>query len=115
MQLTFKSLYHLENDKISIIEIEKTNLPANAEVYDRFKWLKLDKLTNKISTFQFQSMKVNEEDQERNFEGAYLRFNAIEATFYEDNHTEQSLTNNSKNGISDFAKQLIIDYLANEE
>lgn len=39
MEQIFKSLYYLENDEISIIEIEKTNLPANAEVMNVFNGL----------------------------------------------------------------------------
>lgn len=114
MEQIFKSLYYLENGEISIIEIEKTTLPANAEVYERFQWIKLDKLSNQITPLQFLSMKADEEHQERTFEGAYLEFSSACAIFNEDGYKEQKLNNNSKSEVSESTKQLIANYLAGE-
>lgn len=59
-------------------------------------------------------MKADEEHQERTFEGAYLEFSAVGATFNEDGYREQKLNNNSKSEVSESTRQLIANYLAGE-
>ncbi|WP_316805612.1 hypothetical protein [Pedobacter nototheniae] len=111
MEPIFKSLYHLENSEISIIEIERSDLPANAEIYERFQWIKFDKCTSKITALTFVSMKADEEEQTRIFEGASLKFNFAEASFSENNQVEQVLKNNTEEGISATTEQFITNYL----
>ncbi|MCZ4243569.1 hypothetical protein [Pedobacter punctiformis] len=115
MEPTFKSLYHLENDTISVIEIERTDLPATAEIYERYQWLKFVKLTNELTPLLFVSMKADEEEQERTFEGAYLRFNNHEGTFREEGNAEQVLINNTANGVSKITGKQIAAYLKKEK
>jgi hypothetical protein len=102
MKPSFKCLYHLENDSLSILEIKQIDLPNEALKSDIYKWLSYDKLSGKLLQLIFNSSDSSEDIQERYFEQGYLKFNQQSGTFIEKfNSAQHQLNNLGNENISD--------------
>lgn len=107
----FECLYFLENPTVQLIEIKRTDLAGDVEVSQKFKWLRIDKETMKISALDFSSMDSSGEIEERYFEQGYLKFNQAMGTFIEkynsaqhplDRRLDWKFPTALENAISDF-------------
>lgn len=78
---SFKYLYFFENYKMFILEICRTDLGESADKSERYKWLIVDKNTQKITTLTFRSMDSSALSQERFFKEGYLSFDSQKAVF----------------------------------
>lgn len=83
--MKFNTLFHFENEKISLIEVKREDLPAEASKDEKYLWLKFDRANQNFSRLNFVSMNsenVNgNEISVREFEGAELRFDKEIAKF----------------------------------
>lgn len=79
----FKCVYFLENFYLYILEIKRTDLPDDAQIDEKFKWLRIDKESMEISRLNFTAMDTSGEIEERYFEEGYLKFNQTIGTFIE--------------------------------
>lgn len=111
----FDTLYFLENFNMFIIEIKRTDLLGDAEVSALFKWLRIDKETNHITSLTFSSMDSAGELEERFFSEGYLKFNGTTGTFIEKYNSAQhpldrrltwKLATSTVNAIEDFIANL---------
>ena len=94
MKPAFTCLYYLENAAHCILEIKRSDLPENADIAEKFRWLFLDKTTKQVHSLTFRSMDSSGEVQERFFEQGYLKFNAETATYIEKFNSGQHQLNN---------------------
>jgi len=85
----FKCLYFLENFYLQIIEIKRVDLPEDAEIAEKFKWLTIDKESMSVTQLHFKSMDSSGEIEERYFEEGYLKFNSSIGTFIEKYNSAQ--------------------------
>lgn len=109
---SFDCLYFLENFSMQIIEIKRTDLPEDAEISEKFKWLKFDKETNEISQLDFSSMDSSAEIEERYFEQGYLKFNNTTGTFIEKyNSAQHPLDRRIEFRISTILQNSILEFL----
>ncbi len=108
----FECLFFLENTSMYIIEVKRTDLPADAEPSHKFKWLRIAKTDLETETLIFQSMDSAGDLEERFFEQGYLKFNEIEGTFIEKYNSGQHPLHHRKNWkISTELSNHISDYL----
>lgn len=107
----FECLYFLENSYLYILEVKKTNVSENADVAEKFKWLRIDKETLEITPLQFAAMDSSGEIEERFFEEGYLKFNKSTGMFIEkynsaqhplDRRLEWKLSTAITNAITEF-------------
>lgn len=109
---SFECLYFLENFSMQIIEIMRTDLPEDAEVNKKFKWLKFDKESYQISQLDFSSMDSSGEIEERYFEQGYLKFNSTTGTFIEKfNSAQHPLDRRMEFRISTVLQNAIIAFI----
>ena len=102
MKPSFICLYHLESDLLSILEIKRTDLPAESPKSDIYKWLCYDKASDTIVQLIFNASDSSEDVQERYFEQGYLKFNQQSGTFIEKfNSAQHQLLNLDKDQVSD--------------
>lgn len=98
---------------MQILEIKRTDLPEDAEISEKFKWLKFDKETNEISQLDFSSMDSSTEIEERYFEQGYLKFNNTTGTFIEKyNSAQHPLDRRMEFRISTILHNSILDFLS---
>ncbi|RZK81143.1 MAG: hypothetical protein EOO92_05690 [Pedobacter sp.] len=94
MKPSFKCLYYLENGTLSIVEIKRTDLSADADISDVYKWLQIDKFSFEVLPLSFRSMDSSDHVEERFFEQGYLTFNKEQGTFIEKfNSAQHNLRN----------------------
>lgn len=79
----FECLYFLENFNLQILEVKHTDLPEDAEVEEKFKWLRIDKQTLQIDQLHFSAMDSSGEIEERYSQEGYLKFSNTTGTFIE--------------------------------
>jgi hypothetical protein len=110
---SFDCLYFLENFSMQIIEIKRTDLPEDAELSKKFKWLKFDKETDQLSELEFSAMDSSGEIEERYFEQGYLKFNNSTGTFIEKfNSAQHPLDRRMEFRISTKLQNSILEFLA---
>ena len=111
MKPSFKCLYYLENGTLSIVEIKRTDLSADADISDVYKWLQIDKFSFEVSPLSFRSMDSSDHVEERFFEQGYLTFNKEQGTFIEKfnsaqhnlkNHQSKELPVEVQNAVESF-------------
>jgi hypothetical protein len=113
MKSSFKCLYHLENDLLSILEIKQTDVPAEAAKSDIYKWLCYNKSSGNLVQLNFNSSDSSEDIQERYFEQGYLKFNQQSGTFIEKfNSAQHQLLNIDVKELSPPLLAAIDDYLS---
>lgn len=96
MKPAFKCLRYLENGTLSILEIKRTDLAADAELNDVYKWLQVDKFSFEVSPMAFRSMDSSGYVEERFFDQGYLKFNPEQGTFIEKfNSAQHNLKNHN--------------------
>jgi hypothetical protein len=107
----FECLYFLENPSIQLIEIKRNDLSSDAEISQKFRWLRINKESMQVSMLEFSSMDSSGEIEERYFQQGYLKFNLTTGTFIEkynsaqhplDRRLEWKLSSALENAISDF-------------
>ena len=85
----FECLFFLENFYLQLIEVKRIDLPEDADISEKFKWLWIDKETIQISPLNFTAMDSAGEIEERYFEEGYLKFNNSTGTFIEKYNSAQ--------------------------
>jgi len=85
----FECIFFLEHAYLYIIEVRRTGLPENAEISDRFKWLRIEKETMRVSELRFASTDSSGEIEERYFSEGYLKFSGTTGTFIEKYNSAQ--------------------------
>ncbi|MGM9478998.1 hypothetical protein ACS5PU_21425 [Pedobacter sp. GSP4] len=112
MSSKYKVLYFFQNSDTVIIEIQRLDLPQNADAEAVYHWLYLDKITGSLIKLWFRSLDSSNEIEERYFEQGYLKFNKTEATYIEKhNSSQQKLTNMSNRTIDAEISDLLENYL----
>jgi len=113
MKPSFKCLYHLESDLLSILEIKKMELPIEAPKSDVYKWLSYNKSNAEVVQLNFTSSDSSQDVQERYFEQGYLKFSQQSGTFIEKfNSAQYPLVNVSQEELPDFLLAAIEDFLS---
>jgi hypothetical protein len=113
MKSSFKCLYHLESDLISILEIRKMNLPIEAPKSDVYKWLSYNKANAEVIQLNFTSSDSSQDVQERYFEQGYLKFSQHSGTFIEKfNSAQYPLINVSEEELPHSLLTVIEDFLS---
>lgn len=107
----FDYLFLLENTYLQLIEIKRTDLPEDADMAEKCKWLRIEKKTLEISQLDFAAMDSSDQVEERYFEQGYLKFNSTSGTFIEkynsaqhplDRRMEFKIPTALENAITDF-------------
>jgi len=112
MKPTFKCLYLLENETHIILEIKRTDLPADADLSDVYKWLFIDKNGLSINQLWFCSADSSGDLEERYFEQGYLKFDSVQGVFIEKfNSAQHQMINKNSSGLSDHLLRAILEYL----
>lgn len=112
MSPVFKCLYYLQNGTHSILEIKRTDLSADADISDVYKWLWINKETLAISQLWFRSTDSSDDVEERFFDQGYLKFNATVGTFIEKfNSAQHQLENKSHETLPLALEVAIKDFL----
>ncbi|MDQ8051953.1 MAG: hypothetical protein REI78_02955 [Pedobacter sp.] len=113
---TFKCLYLLENFYLYIIEVKRTDLADDAPASEKFKWLKIDKASNKTTQITFRSMDSSGEIEERYFEEGFLKFNNTIGTFIEKyNSAQHPLERKDIDNLNDQTVEAIESFLNQTE
>ncbi|RZM29171.1 MAG: hypothetical protein EOO88_06025 [Pedobacter sp.] len=108
----FECLHLLENFHLSIVEVKRLDLEADASVSERFIWLRIDKDSGAICQLTFRSMDAASEIQERYFEQGFLKFNATIGTYIEKfNSAQHPLEVLDISGLSEESRTAITGYL----
>lgn len=111
MRPAFNCLYYLEDGKICIVEIKRTDLTADADIAEVFRWLMIDKQSADVSGLDFRSLDRSDNIEERFFDQGYLKFNPEQGTFIEkfnsaqhplENKTKTELPSNIRTAIENF-------------
>ncbi|AIZ64296.1 hypothetical protein PK28_12485 [Hymenobacter sp. DG25B] len=88
MPITYRPLFFLENDSISLVEIKRTDLPGEQNPDQVYHWLRFDKKTQQLQKQAFVSMNSQPTLQERTFQQGQLQFTTETGT-YTDQETGQ--------------------------
>jgi len=97
MKPAFNCLYYLEDGKTCIVEIKRTDLIADADISEVFRWLKIDIQSSEASGLDFRSLDRSDNIEERFFDQGYLKFNPEHGTFIEKfNSAQHQLENKTK-------------------
>ncbi|RDC55740.1 hypothetical protein DU508_15840 [Pedobacter chinensis] len=111
MLANYKILYRFENAETLIMEVQRLDLPDDADIAQIYHWLYFDKLSLSMVKLWFRSMDSSAEIEERYFEQGYLKFSETEATFIEKyNSSQHKLANDSKLPVNEEINRLIQDY-----
>ncbi len=106
-------LYFLENPTSYVIEIKRTDLPKDAPIKERAKWMMIDKKSLTITSLDFLSLDSAGEIEERWFEQGYLKFNLTEGTYIEKyNSAQHKLERKMAYKLSAAVKKAIADFLS---
>jgi hypothetical protein len=108
----FECLYFLENPAIQLIEIKRSDLANDAEISQKFRWLRIDKERMRVTSLDFSAMDSSGEIEERYFEQGYLKFNQTTGTFIEKyNSAQHPLDRRIEWKLSSALENAIIDFL----
>lgn len=108
----FKPLHFFESPRLSIIEIQRTDLTENAAYFEIYHWLYLDKQTGALLKLWFHSKDASGEIEERYFEQGFLKFNNNQATFIEKfNSAQHTLENRRAKEIPGMLLAMVTEYL----
>ncbi len=109
----FECLYYLENFYLSIVEVKRLDVAADAPAQERLRWLRIELDSLAVSPLQFSSMDSAGEIQERFFEEGFLKFNNEIGTYIEKyNVTQHPLTNKTSSNLPENIKTAIASFLA---
>jgi len=81
MKTSFKILYYLDSNFLSLLEIKRTDLETETDKSKLYHWLILDKRTNQIQKLDFVSMNTSGREEERIFKQEKLQFNFNEGIY----------------------------------
>ncbi len=101
MSAKYRVLYFFQNSETIILEIQRLDLPPNADAETTYHWLYFDKMTGSLIKLWFRSLDSSSEIEERYFEQGYLKFNKTEATYIEKHNSSQQKLNNMGNRTID--------------
>ncbi|WP_419903015.1 hypothetical protein [Kiloniella sp.] len=110
--LNFKTLFHLSNDTVHIIEIKRLGLPGDSDKSLLFYWLLIKKghLPQRLT---FQGMAENGENQTRDFKEGKLCFGDEIGEFTESgNRTSHQIDVITPPTLSSSLNQSITSYLS---
>ncbi|KQB98612.1 hypothetical protein [Pedobacter sp. Hv1] len=85
----FDCIFFLENVYLQIIEVKRNDLASDADISEKFKWLRIEKETLQITPLNFASMDSSGDIEERYFLEGYLKFNSSTGTFIEKYNSAQ--------------------------
>ncbi len=74
---------------MQVIEVRRTDLPEDADIAERFKWLRIERETMQVSQLDLASIDSSGEIEERYFNQGYLKFNGTIGTFIEKYNSAQ--------------------------
>ncbi|SNC66229.1 hypothetical protein SAMN06265337_1541 [Hymenobacter gelipurpurascens] len=80
MLFSYKTLFLLEADTFSLVEIKRLNIQSDnpGEVYF---WFRFDKVTSGLELLEFVSMNKDGDEQQREFLQGKLQFNQSSGTY----------------------------------
>lgn len=112
MKPAFNCLYYLEDGKTCIVEIKRTDLTADADISEVFRWLMVDVQSAKVSGLDFRSLDRSDNVEERFFDQGYLKFNPEQGTFIEKfNSAQHQLENKTKTELPSNIRTAIAHFL----
>lgn len=111
MTTSLKTLYFLDSEEISLIEVKLTGLPQETEKSKVYFWLMIDKSSERIEKLVFVSMKSEAEKEERIFTKGKLTFNATSGIF-ETVQKKYPLGNFQADRLPKKIKDIIQDYFS---
>jgi hypothetical protein len=94
---SFNCLYFFENQEIFILEIKRTDLPAEAIKSDTCKWLLIDRNTLSITELVLLALNFNDFNEERFFRQGYLSFDADQAIYIYESSSIQNVLETREN------------------
>ncbi|VAW28699.1 hypothetical protein MNBD_BACTEROID07-58 [hydrothermal vent metagenome] len=112
MCLSFKTLYFLEGNEITLAEIRRTDLPGETDKSKLYFWFLLKKKTGRISRLEFVSMKSDTGKEERIFNQGKLSFDQFLGKF-EDINGELTLKNQPAHELPEMTRKKINTFLRN--
>ena len=112
---SYDILFLLDNQIISILEIQDLNAKETDPIDQIFYWILYDKQQDKLEKLEFQSMKSHDGIEERWFkQGQYLKFTDQSGEYTSngiDKNYHQHLTRQHDRVLSDKRHIAIIDFL----
>lgn len=91
--MSYRVLFLLQSPSLTLLEIKRLDLPADASVGDVYRWLRYDAATDTLTGLDFVHMHSAPPLEERQFRQGTLRFSAAAGTFWpaEAPHTSLAL------------------------
>lgn len=97
MHPSFNCLYLFENQDIFILEIKRTDLPADAIKSDTCKWLLVDRDTLSINELFLFALNFSDLNEERFFRQGYLSFGPDQAIYIRESSSVQIILETREN------------------
>lgn len=105
--------YFFENNHLSIMEIQRLDLPLENDHHKIYHWLLYDKTSQALVKLWLRSKDSSPEIEERFFEQGYLKFSNRDATYIEKfNVAQHRLFNYSQRAVLPEISNLIENYLS---
>lgn len=113
MKPAFTCQYYLENDTYYVLEIKRTDLAPETEIYLSQQWVYVDKQNLTVSPLTLRSSDSAGEVKECFFDQGYLKFNKQNGTFIEKfNSGQHQLENRTGNAVETSILEIIGAFLA---
>lgn len=106
----YKLLFHLENEKIEIVEIRRNGILED-DKHKVYVWLLYDKVNDTISRLEFITMKSSENKEYREFATGKLNMNKVSGTYQEGSKTFDLKVLDPTEPLSSILKDAVGDYL----
>jgi hypothetical protein len=94
---SFNCLYLFENQERFILEIKRTDLPAEAVQSDTCKWLLVDKDGTTITELVLLALNSGDFNEERFFRQGYLSFDSDQAIYIRESSSLQNVLKTAEN------------------
>lgn len=106
----YKVLFHLDNEKIEIVEIRRNGI-LEEDKNKIYVWLLYDKTNDMISRLEFVSMRSSENKEYREFKDSKLELDKVSGIYKEANKTFEMKVISSDQPLPGILQDAISDYL----
>lgn len=106
----YKVLFHLDNEKIEIVEIRRNGI-LEEDKNKVYVWLLYDKVNDMISRLEFVSMKSTENKEYREFANSKLELDKVSGVYREGDKAFDMNVIPSDKPLSPIVKDAVGDFL----
>lgn len=106
----YKLLFHLDNEKIEIVEIRRNGI-LEEDKNKIYVWLLYDKVNDMISRLEFVSMKSSENKEYREFENSKLEMDKVSGIYKEADKVFEMKVIPADKPLSNILQDAVSDYL----